>query len=52
MKGKLIHPLWTHLPAVAALIFLVVYIIIMPLTRPVSRFTSVSTGSEWLRCHG
>jgi len=28
MKGKLIHPLWTHLPAVAALIFLVVYIII------------------------
>jgi hypothetical protein len=28
MKSKIIHPLWTHLPAVAAFIFLVVYIII------------------------
>lgn len=28
MKSKIFHPLWTHLPAVAALIFLVIYIII------------------------
>jgi protein-S-isoprenylcysteine O-methyltransferase Ste14 len=28
MKNRIFHPLWAHLPAVAALIFLVVYIII------------------------
>lgn len=27
MKTKLVHPLWTHLPAIAALVVLVVYII-------------------------
>lgn len=29
MKVKLLHPLWTHLPAVGALVFIIVYTIIM-----------------------
>jgi hypothetical protein len=54
MKTKPIHPLWVHLPAIAALIALVVYIIIsgpLPATVPI-HFNSAgqpnSYGSPWL----
>jgi hypothetical protein len=54
MKIKLIHPLWVHLPAIAALIVLVVYIIIsgpLPATVPI-HFNSAGQpngyGSPWL----
>jgi uncharacterized membrane protein len=29
MKTRLLHPLWAHVPAVAALIFIIVYTIVM-----------------------
>jgi hypothetical protein len=38
MKNKLLHPLWTHIPALGALIFIIVYTIAMgplPATAPI-----------------
>jgi hypothetical protein len=45
MKTKLTHPLWTHLPAVAALVFLVVRLI---MTNPPSGTVAVHFNSQGL----